>query len=100
MWNPLEQLGSSISSTKTQLGTDGSRLESKLFEGPYPEKPITKKGWWSGSRCRPCVQALAPEKTKTKTKKSCLVHRMFSKASVEQTIIKHPSPVLGTGETS
>jgi hypothetical protein len=24
------------------------------------KKPITKKGWWSGSRCRPLVQALVP----------------------------------------
>jgi hypothetical protein len=36
------------------------------------KKPITKKGWWSGSRCRPWVQTAVlqkkPQKTKTKTK--------------------------------
>jgi hypothetical protein len=24
---------------------------------PILKKPFTKKGWWSGSRCRPWVQA-------------------------------------------
>jgi hypothetical protein len=37
-------------------------------ERPYLEKPITKKGWWSGSRWRPWVQAPVPPKKK---KKSC-----------------------------
>jgi hypothetical protein len=26
------------------------------------KKPITKKGWWNGSRCRPWVQTLIPQK--------------------------------------
>jgi hypothetical protein len=26
------------------------------------KKPFTKKGWWSGSRCRPQVQTPAPQK--------------------------------------
>jgi hypothetical protein len=25
----------------------------KLYPRLYLEKPFTKKGWWSGSRCRP-----------------------------------------------
>jgi hypothetical protein len=28
------------------------------------KKPFTKKGWWSGSMCRSCVQAPAPKKKK------------------------------------
>jgi hypothetical protein len=28
------------------------------------KKPITKKGWWSGSRCRPWDQAPTPQKKK------------------------------------
>jgi hypothetical protein len=31
---------------------------------PISRKPITKKDWQSGSRCRPCVQALVPPKKK------------------------------------
>jgi hypothetical protein len=27
------------------------------FQDPILKKPITQKGWWSGSRCRPWVQA-------------------------------------------
>jgi hypothetical protein len=31
-----------------------SQSWAKQFERPYLEKKkITKKGWWSGSRCRP-----------------------------------------------
>jgi hypothetical protein len=30
------------------------------------EKPITKKNWWSGLRCRPWVQAPVPQKKKKK----------------------------------
>jgi hypothetical protein len=30
--------------------------------------PNTKKGWWSGSRCRPSVQALVLQKKKKKGK--------------------------------
>jgi hypothetical protein len=29
-----------------------------------PKKPITKKGWWSGSRCRSWVQALTTKKVR------------------------------------
>jgi hypothetical protein len=29
------------------------------------KKHFTKKGWWSGSRCRPGVQTLATQKMKT-----------------------------------
>jgi hypothetical protein len=31
---------------------------------PYLEKNITKKGWWSGSRCRPWVQTPVLKKKK------------------------------------
>jgi hypothetical protein len=33
---------------------------------PYLEKPFTKKGWWSGSSCRPKVQAPVLKKKKEK----------------------------------
>jgi hypothetical protein len=33
---------------------------------PYLEKPFTKKGWWSGSKYRPWVQAPVPKKKKKK----------------------------------
>jgi hypothetical protein len=37
------------------------------FENPYLEKKASQKnGWWSGSRCRPWVQTLVPQK-KNKT---------------------------------
>jgi hypothetical protein len=29
---------------------------------PISKNPITKKGWWSGSRCRPWVQTPVPQK--------------------------------------
>jgi hypothetical protein len=29
---------------------------------PNLKKPITKKGWWSGSRCRPWIQRPIPKK--------------------------------------
>jgi hypothetical protein len=30
------------------------RIKVRSLEKPYlKRKPITKKGWWSGSRCRP-----------------------------------------------
>jgi hypothetical protein len=34
---------------------------------PYLDKPITKKGWWSGSRGRLWVQAPVPQKKKEKS---------------------------------
>jgi hypothetical protein len=37
----------------------------------FRKKKITKKGWWSGSGCRPWVQAPAPQKKKKK-ERSCL----------------------------
>jgi hypothetical protein len=37
---------------------------------PIMKKPITKKDWWSGSRCSSWVQTLVPKKKKTKTKES------------------------------
>jgi hypothetical protein len=33
------------------------------------KKPVTKKGWWSGARCRPSVQAPVPQKKKKKRKR-------------------------------
>jgi hypothetical protein len=27
--------------------------EIRRLSRPYLKNPITKKGWWSGSRCRP-----------------------------------------------
>jgi hypothetical protein len=36
--------------------TGGSQFkasEGKYFVRPHSKKLITKKGWWSGSRCRP-----------------------------------------------
>jgi hypothetical protein len=33
---------------------------------PISKIPIIKKGWWSGSRCSPWVQALVPQKKKKK----------------------------------
>jgi hypothetical protein len=39
------------------------------------KKPVTKKAWWSGSRCRPWVQTqvLGKENQKTKNDISHLV---------------------------
>jgi hypothetical protein len=38
------------------------------------KNPITKMGWWSGSKCRPSVQAPVPQKTnKQKTINSALL---------------------------
>jgi hypothetical protein len=34
------------------------------------KKSITKKGWWSGSRCRPWVQSPVPPKQKTNKQKN------------------------------
>jgi hypothetical protein len=31
---------------------------------PISKKPVTKKGWWSSSRCRPWVEAPVPQKKK------------------------------------
>jgi hypothetical protein len=28
-------------------------VQSQQFKRPISKKPITIKGWWSGSRCRP-----------------------------------------------
>jgi hypothetical protein len=41
-----------------------SQSRQILPRDSYLEKPITKKGWRSGSRCRPWVQALVPKKKK------------------------------------
>jgi hypothetical protein len=35
---------------------------------PYLKKPITKKGWWSGSRCYPEFKHLYHTHTHTKKK--------------------------------
>jgi hypothetical protein len=40
------------------------------------KKPITKKGWWSGSWCRPWVQTPVPQGGKKKKRES------FSKAKI------------------
>jgi hypothetical protein len=32
-------------------------------------KPFTKKGWWSGSRCRPRIQTPSTTKKKKKERK-------------------------------
>jgi hypothetical protein len=37
---------------------------------PTLKIPNTKKGWWSGSRCRPWVQALVPKKKKENSRKA------------------------------
>jgi hypothetical protein len=36
---------------------------------PYLKKPATEKGWWSGSKCRPVVQAPVPQKEGRKKKR-------------------------------
>jgi hypothetical protein len=33
-----------------------------VLRDPILKKPFTKKGWWSGSRCRPWIQATVPQK--------------------------------------
>jgi hypothetical protein len=41
----------------------GSRpARANSLRDPISKKPITKKGWWSGSRCRPWVQIPVPQK--------------------------------------
>jgi hypothetical protein len=44
---------------------------------PRLKKPITKKGWQSGSRCRPWVQTPVPKKKK-KEKQKEIMSRIFS----------------------
>jgi hypothetical protein len=39
------------------------------LQDPILKKPIMRKGWWSGSRCRPRVQAPVLQKKKKKKKK-------------------------------
>jgi hypothetical protein len=36
------------------------------LQDPISKKPIRRKGWWSGSRCRPCVQAPVLQKKERK----------------------------------
>jgi hypothetical protein len=36
---------------------------------PYLKKPIAKKGWWSGSRCRRCRPSLSSNPRTNKKKK-------------------------------
>jgi hypothetical protein len=36
---------------------------------PYLKKPFTKKDWWSGSRCRPWIQAPVQQKKKKKKRR-------------------------------
>jgi hypothetical protein len=43
-----------------------SQPRQVLLWDPISKKPITKKSWWNGSRCRPWVQALVLLKNKTK----------------------------------
>jgi hypothetical protein len=38
--------------------------QANSFRDPTSKNPSQKKGWWSGSRRRPWVQALVPQKTK------------------------------------
>jgi hypothetical protein len=52
-------------------GRDQEDLGSKPAQAnsstdPMLKKPITKKCWWSGSRCRPWVQTPVPQKKKKK----------------------------------
>jgi hypothetical protein len=47
---------------------------------PYLEKPFTKIGWWSGSRCRPWVQTPVPPKTEIKEKE--VIGRSHAQASL------------------
>jgi hypothetical protein len=51
------------------------------FSRPDLEKPTTKKGWWSGSRCRPEFKGLLQNNNNSKTnimfKKLCLFTTCF-----------------------
>jgi hypothetical protein len=49
-------LGSEDSSSK--------RVPGNSSRDPISKKPLTKKGWWSGSRCRPWVQTPVPKEKK------------------------------------
>jgi hypothetical protein len=48
-------------------------------QDPISKYPFTKKGWWSGSRCRPWVQTPVWEKKKIQ----------FSESEVERTKYRH-----------
>jgi hypothetical protein len=38
--------------------------QANSLRDPISKKPFTEKGWWSSSRCRPCVQTPVPQKRK------------------------------------
>jgi hypothetical protein len=45
----------------------GSRpAQANSLQDPISKIPNTKMGWWSGSMCRPCVQAPVPQKKRKK----------------------------------
>jgi hypothetical protein len=48
-----------------------------VHKRPYLEKPFTERGWWSGSRCRPWVQAPVPQKKKKKERKKSICLKMI-----------------------
>jgi hypothetical protein len=48
-------------------------LRAKSLRVLISKKPITKKGWWSGSRCRPLFQNQFRKKKKALNKEVCLL---------------------------
>jgi hypothetical protein len=57
----------SYSGGRNQEDHDLKPAQANSFWDPISKKPITKKGWWSGSRCRPWVQTSVPPKKKKKS---------------------------------
>jgi hypothetical protein len=53
---------------------------------PISRKPIIKKGWQSGLRCRPWVQTPVLQKTKQKTKKGCTRNILLIKERSTQSV--------------
>jgi hypothetical protein len=48
---------------RTEVQSQPEQIVCETLSG---KKPITKKGWWSDSRCRPCVQTPVQQKKKKK----------------------------------
>jgi hypothetical protein len=51
----------------------------KKLSRPCLEKPFVKKGWWSGTSCRPLFQAPLPKKKKKITRK---ISKMYNSSAV------------------
>jgi hypothetical protein len=56
VWTDKKLFNLSCSEGRDQEDRGLKTAQANNSQDPNSKKPTTKKGWWSGSRCRPLVQ--------------------------------------------